>query len=776
MHTSRPIVLFLLVVLLLGGQVRPSTSATTTITAQAYAGRTMNLRPLKVHMDSRTLWSDGQYTPLEMAAAARTSGYDAVFFADNVLHFGETWTLADPGFEHVAPAGNFTYWNSTVRGPLNTVAYAGPYRLPALALNGNSTQLDAYLYSRLRVRSGNYSLHLEVRSRATNYTAYGFATASPVFPAGYIFSQPTPGFHPPHPLLASSITFSAYALFDSLLEPSKHVALPPVDPGDDGWFYLRFTLINSASEGPYSQEGLTITLVWSAQPVDAYLFNILHRNVLNDTTSKTVYFNPPPMEHWVPLNVNVTDLALRLWNRTIVDQWRLGSLIIGAKSGWDALVSVYVDDAVLSSSPDWRPLHYFRSIIQPQLSNGTFRAYQAYSVDPAGSPIIQPTMNVYNTTYFDQNQNYNLTDDAVWKALSDRISSNGGLVALGVIKQELSDYIAAKQGFGVQLIDGTTYGGILVARDLLLAHERVVFVATSEAAATADYNSSNTWSMWVYAGSNSESDILNAISEGQAYLAVSNFTGTFSFDPYGFPIPGGLPIYVPIDENLTLPIDFNQATRHDGTGIVRVYQDARLDARIPYTENASIDFSDFLRSRESHFFATVSDPINDSLLIITNPITFAQADLIPNGALFIDNGGWTIESSQWTTLAAQQSYHLALQAPNGTTATLYLYSPTFAPNAKNQSQLARWLSVANQRVEPASVYNDTTSTFIIHLKSTGQPVDIMINFDMPLNTYFGGILSSAVTLYLIAILPFAIAIILIVSPRRIKRKFSKIGR
>jgi hypothetical protein len=488
--------------------------------------------------------------------------------------------------------------------------------------------------------------------------------------------------------------------------------------------------------------------VWSARYVDASLIAI--RSGLNETKSKVIYFNHPPYRQWSLLTANVTDLALHLWNHTIVDEWRLGSFEVGARSRENALVEVYVDDVSLSASESWNPLAYLSEVVQPRLSNESFKTYFGYST----CIQTQPQMYVYNTSYFDPSQEYNLSDVNVWRTVSDKVALNSGVIGLGPVDPAWVDYVSSTQAFGVGLIDATSFSGIDLGRNLFQNGERVAFFAAREAVRPSDYNSTSTWSVRVYADSNSENDILKAILSRRAYLAVSNYTGLFTFSPLGFPT-GNRPIYVPSGLNVSLPISFNATNQN---GMVRVYQDYRLDTRIPYAGNTTINFSAFMLTNRSSFIVTVTGANDTSLMLVSDPVEFHQASIIPAGALFLDNDQWTLKSSQWSAQGTQQSFQLGIQGPAGTNTTLYLYSPNFAPNAKDPTQLLRWMSIDGKRLNAGSMYEASTSTFIIHVKSTGQPVQIEFNFDIPKDVYLTYIFTSVIALYLVLLVPFAIAV------------------
>lgn len=695
------------------------------------------LRPLKVHMNSRSLWSDGGYTAEEMAVAAKNAGYDAIFFADSALNL-QVAPLADPRFENVSAFGNFSDWKTYTLGSLNSLAYAGP-----------------------SIESGNRSLYLEIQSSSDKTQNDGYAVASPLFPGGYNFSQIPIS----HPFLLSGLAFSTDVYIKILGRSPYHPKTTiPSDSGDNAWFYLMFRFKTGVVGGPYSGEELTLQLVWSNQVVDPFL--IQSRSWENETNHKVIYFNEPPLGQWVNLNVNVTNLVREVWNSTIVDYWKLWSFDIGARSHLNALVTCYVDNVSLSSSQSSAILNARASILS-SLSSSSLGVYAGYSIDPKN----QPSMYVYNTTYLDQLSTYNMSNPEIWKDLISGVSSESGVVAFGPITPELrafDDYLGANDAFGVQLMDCTSFDGISVARSIFGAGDEITFLAAREAVNTTDYNSTDTWSMRVFAQSASESDILNAISEGRSYMAVSNFTGEFDFNPYGFPVTSDLPIYIPAGQNVSLPIYFTKVTNNNGTGLVRVYQNDRLEAKIPYNSNASINFSDIMKSRESHFYVGVSDPINDSLLILSNPITVKIGNMIPGGALFIDNEQWTLESSTWNATSNKQSYQLTVEGPTGSEATLYLYSPVFSPYSNDTTQ-ARWASLGDQRLDLGTLYNATTSTFIVHAKSSGKPIQLTINFDIPTNIYVSFVTSSYLTLYLVIIVPFAIAMFFVHIRTRLRR-------
>ena len=515
------------------------------------------LKLLKVHMGTRTLWSDGAFTHDEMASAALHSGYDVVFFADNALQFGAVGELADPSFEDVNASGRLSSWMTMTRGSNNTVAVAAPFGIPSITVGDNFTQSTAY-FAKERVKSGNYSVHLAIQSSSTRFGTDGISSIRDIFPGSYIFNQTSP--RPRHPLLLNDLTFSANMFIDSLgiagisTSTRYNARLAALNYSDNGWFYVQFTFVTEAT-GNFSRSGtnLRATLIYSDHPVDSWLRNITRQ--MNETNTKYIYMGVPSLKNWLSINVNVTDLASRLWNQTVVDEWRLGNFEIGTRSRHGVMVSAYVDDVSIAASKSGNPLDYFQAAMESRLSNSNFKVYQGYSIDVAN----QPSLYVYGTDYLPSNRKYNLTNPAFWYNMTGKVTSEGGVAVLGSESlYSLMNFVMANNAFGLKVVDGTTWPGMTIARGVLASGKPVALAASREALTPEDYNSSATWSIMVLAKSNSEADVLDAVASGSAYIAVSNMTGTFEFKPEGLPTPSSRnPVYVPAGENVSLDLAFS---------------------------------------------------------------------------------------------------------------------------------------------------------------------------------------------------------------------------
>jgi hypothetical protein len=694
------------------------------------------LKLLKVNMGARSMWSDGGYYVDEMVNGARSSGYDAVLFADNALQFGTPGKLADPSFEDVNSTGYLTRWFTNVTGPMNSMSYAGPSTLPSPQAN--------------LIQSGTHGLHLVISSSSTNYstTAAGYAFVRDVFPEGYSFNQTSTD--PSHPLLLNDITFSAQVWINSL--GYVGAGLTSADKywySDNGWFYLKFYFVTDAP-GPRAGMKLTATIIYSDHRVDDWLRSI--RSFWNSTQSgrEVIYQDIPPLHQWLNLNVNVTDLARTLFNETIVENWRLGNFEIGTRSYNSALVDVYVDHVSINSKSS-NPFEFFKSSIQ-RLSTSNLAVYAGYSLT-VNSTTGQPSLYAYGTSLGPPLiQNINLADPTFWKNMTKEISSEGGIVVLGPVYSDAwRDYLVAMQDFDVPIIDGTTFLGLDSAGSALDGGEPVVFTATRETTSPTAYNSTHAWSVRVLAENNSEAAILDAIARGRAFLAIPNYTGNFPTSAYGFPM-GRNPIYVPSGENASLTISFSSL----GPGRVRVYQGAREVLVLRHTGTERIVTSlPMGQGLASTFFVAVTST-NDSLAIVGDPLKFAQASMIPGGALFIDNDAWSVQSTQWTASDPEQRMQLVVNGPAGTTATVYLFSPDFRPDAKSELKVARFITVNNATMDPASVYDAANSTFRILLRSAGAPIVIVLNFDVPQLTYLYEIFQSVVGLYILAVFPLAV--------------------
>jgi len=714
-----------------------------------------DLKQLKVHLCTRTLWSDGEYTHAEMAAAARAAGYDAIFFADDALLFGAAGKLADPSFEDVDQVGHLNRWETGTLGPKNSLAEAGAFALPSSPTN------VSYYYAKERIKSGNHSLHLAVASSSTQYRTDGIAFARDVFPSGYIFREST--VRPSNPLLLSDLTFSVNAFIDAL----GYADVPmrrrgPANFSDNAWFYLQFDFTTQARYGPRSGQRLIVRLIYTDHESDSWLRRI--RGQMNETNSKVIYLGIPPLRKWLSINVNVTDLAFRLWNQTIVEEWRLRNFEIGTRSrGFNALASVYVDDVSIRASvpPSWTPLDYVQTV-ENRLSTSSFGVYSGYSIDPPDP--YQLSMRVYGTTFLDLSREYNLTDTKLWHAFGSEISSRHGMLVLGPINSiPLTDYIVASGTFGVNITDATTWAGMIAAVRSIKNGIPVVLAATRRALRPQDYNSSETWSTMVFAKSNSEADILEAIAQGRAYIATGSFDGTFSVNAYGLRVLQN-PIYTPSGENASFTVSFAGLA----PGKLRVYDSGTLRVGADHTGNATALISLPMTRPVSSFLVAVTGQ-NDSLSIVKDPFTFVQTSMIPNGALLMDNDEWSLESSRWTSSYPQQRLELVVSGPVRTSTLLYLYSPVFRPDARQENQVARSIRVGDMVIDLRRIYDTPASAFVLPLQSTGEPIQIVFNFDVTFTWYVYYLLSSVALLYGIVAMPFLIVLIYM-AIRRLRRR------
>jgi hypothetical protein len=325
---------------------------------------------------------------------------------------------------------------------------------------------------------------------------------------------------------------------------------------------------------------------------------------------------------------------------------------------------------------------------------------------------------------------------------------------LGPFEPALDDYIAVTQAFGARIIDATTFPRIHTIGALIASGDPVVFAALAPAYIPTDYNSSAKWSMRVLSKSNSEGDVLEAIARGKAYLAASNFTGTFELGSFGIPV-GRNPVYIPYGQNISLGITFTGLS----SGLIRVYDSNGLILKQNHNGNASLVESLLVRGAStSIFYVALTAGVNDTLAVVSNPLTFVQTSMIPGGALYMDNEQWSLESSSWNSTFAQQRLRLVVGAPAGTNSDVYLFSPEFRPDAKSQDMVARSIEIGNVTIDPASVYNKGNSTFVMQLHSTGEPLVLIFNFDLPIDYYVQLVLQSVVGLYVLAMLPFAVVL------------------
>ena len=711
-------------------------------------------RPLKVVMGARTLWGDGGYTYEQMAAAAANSGANAFFSADNPLLYGSVGTLADPNFQDVTPYGNFSKWTTgfvPIRNSLTACdASVGVFTLrPPTYYLGNNSQVTAF-QARQRVLSGTHSLHISLQCPSPTLSGYGrqgIAFVRDMFPDGYLFNNSDAP--PSHPLLINDLNFSLYVYLESM----GYAYTPEGQRGgqysykDSGWFYVRFTLGAAQVPGPLSGLKLTITLVYSDHAADAWLKKI--RSALNQTTYKVIYLGIPPLGTWVNMGANVTGLAASLWNQTIADYWRLNQIEIGAFSRNGALVDAYVDDVSLKALNSRNPLQYFDAAIQNQVSTSNFKAYAGYTI---GQPNL-PNAFVYGTNYLDLNRQYNLTNPEDWETLSAAVLSHGGTIMIGpVSSNSLGDYIAATDAFGIRIIDASAWPGMTAAAQVMQNRASpVVFTATKKMLKPTDVNSTKSWSIRVYAENNSEQAILGAIGQGRDYLALNGFNGTFAVSAYGLPLTGTQPIYIPTTDNASLSIAFNGIS----PGLLRVFQGATIAVKAPQSGSLNSTMTFRMVEPTSRFFVGVSG-VNDTLTALSNPMTFVQTSIIPGTAAFIDEDNWTLQSSQWTVQGQQQRLRFVVVGPTGTNAVLYFFSPSYRPDAKSRTEIARSITVDNMTMDPALYYSVANSMFIIPLQSTGTPIEVTLNFDISGNAYLIGQISSLVGLYLLALVPIAV--------------------
>jgi hypothetical protein len=258
--------------------------------------------------------------------------------------------------------------------------------------------------------------------------------------------------------------------------------------------------------------------------------------------------------------------------------------------------------------------------------------------------------------------------------------------------------------------------------------------------------------MHVFAENDSQAAILRAIAQGRAYVAVSNFGGTFSTEGYGFPL-GTSPVYVPNGANASLTVSFNGLT----PGRITLFDGATIALRTDHNGEASTNLTTPLSKPISHLFVAVTAG-NNSISLVTNPTSFIQTPLLPGGALFMDNDRWMLQSSQWTTtLTEQQRLTVAVSGPAGSDATLYLYSPEYRPDAESPDQIARFITLDNATLNPMSSYDVSKLVFVLHLHSKGKPIGIVFNFDVPLNFYIYSLLRYTLLLSLAVLAPFVVA-------------------
>jgi hypothetical protein len=300
-------------------------------------------------------------------------------------------------------------------------------------------------------------------------------------------------------------------------------------------------------------------------------------------------------------------------------------------------------------------------------------------------------------------------------------------------------------------MDATAFPRVHTASALLASGDPIVFAALTPVYWPTDNSSS--WSMRVLSKSNSEADVLDAIAQGKSYLAVSNFTGTFEVGSFTFPrfLVGRNPVYVPSGQNASLRIVFTGLY----PGLVRIYSDKGLVFGQAHNGTGSLVTSLRIRGGVSKFYVTLTGT-NDSLAVVSNPLSFAQTPMLAGGALYIDNDQWSLDSSEWNSSLTEQRLGLVVSGPAGTTSDLYLYSPEFRPDAKSQDEVARSIQIGNVIIDPATVYDEGNSTFVMQLHSRGDPLVITFNFDIPINYYVYLVLQSVVGLYVLAILPFAL--------------------
>jgi hypothetical protein len=710
----------------------------------------MNLRDFKVHLDSRSLWSTGTASQAEMAAAAKSAGYDVVFFADDAFFYSPTAFLPNGGFEEVNASGAPTDWalGTLAAQGYNTLAIANLFHRPPPPPNMTSWENRTYQMQLQLVRSGNSSLHLAIQNNSNNTQAGGYAYAMTAFHRPSLNQTSTL-----RPLLATGLNFSAYVYLEKLGAvglPTRVAIIEGLAFGDNGWFYVRFTL--NSPKHPY---GLKITLVYEDHPIDSEFLRI--RRSLNQTDQKVIFVAVPPLNQWIHVSANVTALAVRLWNETITD-WRLQSVELGTRSRNNALTSAYVDDASLNAP---NPIDYFKSVVEPNVTSNNFAVYPAYGITLPN----EPSLYVYGTDYIPQNLPDSLMDPTVWQGIGNAVATHNGMVFLGPVSTaSLARFISQNGGLGVNVMDGTSFHGLVAAGEVLDQGKPIFLSATAPALSPTDYGSSDTWATHVLAENNSEAAILQSIAQGRSYIAVSNFGGTFSTEGYGFPL-GTSPIYIPSGANASLTASFNGLP----PGRVMLFDGPTIVSRVDHNGAGAIYVTTPLTKPISHLFVAVTTG-NNSISLVSNPTTFVQTSLLPGGALFMDNNQWIVQSSQWaTTFTEQQSLNLAVSGPTGSDATLYLYSPDYRPDAQSQDRVARFITVDNTNVDPTSSYDVAKTVFVLHLHSNGNPIAIVFNFDVPFNYFLYSVLRSTLFLSLAVLVPIVAASAYLVA-RRLRRR------
>jgi hypothetical protein len=228
---------------------------------------------------------------------------------------------------------------------------------------------------------------------------------------------------------------------------------------------------------------------------------------------------------------------------------------------------------------------------------------------------------------------------------------------------------------------------------------------------------------------------------------------------------GRSPIYIPTGANASLSV----AVSGLAPGLVRVYSGGQLAVKLNDTGSEILQIGNItMRQTQVSYIVAVSGK-NDTLAVISNPVIFVQAPMIPNGALSIDNGAWSVEAVQWISNQNQQRLQVNVTGPPGTDATMYLYSPDYKPGASSESEVAREIQVGNVTIDPASVYDTPNSTFVLHLTSRGELVNIIFNFDVPHSYFIIQVLESTSGLFALVALPFAIAY-LIDGSRRLRHR------
>ena len=649
-----------------------------------------NVHAYKVALDVATLWGSGNYYHSEMLDSASKYGFDAVFFTDN-RYFLEDGGVADPGFENVTSSGGLRNWDNT------TLGNQGPIGITRV--------------NRTLTRSGSSSIELALENDHDEWASRS------VFQSW------------------GSQSHRLHLFGNVLLKASVYVAnsrLPPLKcercvGSGEAWVYFQITL---STQGPHSGPFKEIY----------FIYEYRHRGTpptnQNSTSSYYLYLTSPS-NGWNDFSTNLTPLVKELWNQTIVDYWWIQSIKVGVGAGHGAYVDALFDDVSVTPTDDFAStIQYLQDSIIPSISTDTIKSYSGYSLSQSTYPFTVSILggNTFQSPFIGTGVSSSDTIDLHgtndWNRFSREVGDAGSLLLVdSPIDASIRDILRSSyRGLNLPVVD--------LSRDQLLWDQILSGGGTVMIAASSFYQGQaafanrqqfadpDIWTTRVWAASNSEDALLEAIYLGHSCVARNGFNGQFELDSLGFE-PGRLPVYLPQGTEAEIHLKISGIPG----GTVHLISQGREVANATLEPSPSTgEFEETYKFGfdDAAYFRAVVTNKTGLPVIISNPIFLVHKPMLSGSYIYISDPAASVQSWNFTELFTRREVSIGLTAG----------APSFRVSRNGSAMYIRLpmresgyrITIANLTRPADSFYDNELGDYVVPLGGD-LPIAIVLRLD-----------------------------------------------